>query len=51
MKLKILIAALMLTPQIIAQSYEKIHSAAIVVDTHNDRKQGRSKYGTKRPKS
>ena len=45
MKLKILIAALMLTPQIIAQSYEKIHSAAIVVDTHNDILSQTTDYG------
>jgi membrane dipeptidase len=36
MKLKIIIITLLLSQQIIAQSYEKIHFNAIVIDTHND---------------
>ena len=36
MKVKIIIICLLITHQIIAQSYKKIHANAIVVDTHND---------------
>ncbi len=36
MKIKILIIGVLLTQQIAAQSYQKIHDDAIVVDTHND---------------
>ena len=36
MKTKLLIFILLFTNQIIAQSYQKIHEKAIVVDTHND---------------
>tara|TARA_R110002167_G_scaffold40414_3_gene124291 strand:- start:7698 stop:8891 length:1194 start_codon:yes stop_codon:yes gene_type:complete len=36
MKTKILIFSLILTQQFMAQSYKKIHSEAILVDTHND---------------
>ncbi len=36
MKLKLFIICLLLSHQIIAQSWQKIHAKAIVVDTHND---------------
>lgn len=36
MKIKILIIGILLTQQINAQSYKKIHAKAIVIDTHND---------------
>jgi membrane dipeptidase len=36
MKVKIIIICLLITHQIIGQSYKKIHANAIVVDTHND---------------
>lgn len=36
MKIKILILVILLTQQLYAQSYKKIHDKAIVVDTHND---------------
>ncbi|NOT94289.1 dipeptidase [Ferruginibacter sp.] len=36
MKLKILIIGILLTQQVYAQSYKKIHAKAIVIDTHND---------------
>jgi len=36
MKLKILIICILASQQIFAQTYQKIHADAIVVDTHND---------------
>ncbi len=36
MKVKLFIACFILSQQIIAQSYKKIHAKAIVADTHND---------------
>ena len=36
MKKKLLIFSILLTQQLIAQSHQKIHDKAIVVDTHND---------------
>ena len=36
MKIKILLISILLTQQLAAQSYKKIHAKAIVVDTHND---------------
>jgi membrane dipeptidase len=36
MKIKVFIISIILSQQIIAQSYRKIHDKAIVVDTHND---------------
>jgi len=36
MKIKIAIIGILLAQQFMAQSYEKIHSDAIMVDTHND---------------
>lgn len=36
MKIKVLIIGIVLTHQLHAQSYKKIHDKAIVVDTHND---------------
>jgi membrane dipeptidase len=36
MKLKVLLISILLSQQIMAQSYQKIHAKAIVVDTHND---------------
>lgn len=36
MKIKLLVLSIILTQQLYAQSYQKIHSKAIVVDTHND---------------
>jgi membrane dipeptidase len=36
MKLKILLISLLITQQIMSQSYQKIHEKAILVDTHND---------------
>ena len=36
MKLHLLIIGLVITGQVVAQSYQKIHTKAIVVDTHND---------------
>ena len=36
MKIRILIICIFLSQQINAQSYKKIHTKAIVVDTHND---------------
>ncbi|MBZ5855496.1 dipeptidase [Flavihumibacter profundi] len=36
MKIKLLLLSITLTSQLFAQSYEKIHRKAIVVDTHND---------------
>lgn len=36
MKIKLLTIAVLLTQQLAAQSYKKIHDKAIVVDTHND---------------
>jgi membrane dipeptidase len=36
MKIKLLIFSILLTQQLIAQSHQKIHDKAIVVDTHND---------------
>lgn len=36
MKIKILLISIVLSQQIMAQSYQKIHDKAIVVDTHND---------------
>lgn len=36
MKIKILLFSVTLSQQIMAQSYQKIHAKAIVVDTHND---------------
>jgi len=36
MKIKILLISVILSQQIMAQSYQKIHAKAIVVDTHND---------------
>jgi membrane dipeptidase len=36
MKVKIVIISILISQQIIAQSYQKIHTDAIVVDTHND---------------
>lgn len=36
MKIKLSIAALLFSPMLFAQSYQKIHSKAILVDTHND---------------
>ena len=36
MKIKVLLIGIVLTQQLHAQSYQKIHAKAIVVDTHND---------------
>ena len=36
MKIKILLISVILSQQLMAQSYQKIHAKAIVVDTHND---------------
>src|SRR5215510_5392843 len=36
MKIKILLLGILFMQQLSAQSYEKIHAKAIVVDTHND---------------
>ena len=36
MKIKVLLIGIVLTHQLHAQSYKKIHNKAIVVDTHND---------------
>ena len=36
MKIKLLIFCIFLTQQINAQSYQKIHQKAILVDSHND---------------
>lgn len=36
MRLHLLIIGLVITGQVVAQSYQKIHTKAIVVDTHND---------------
>jgi membrane dipeptidase len=36
MKIKLLIFGILFTHQLIAQSYQKIHDKAILVDTHND---------------
>lgn len=36
MKIKVLLFSILLSQQIIAQSYQKIHDKAIVVDSHND---------------
>jgi membrane dipeptidase len=36
MKIKFFIISILLTQQINAQSYRKIHAKAIVIDTHND---------------
>ncbi len=36
MKIKILLFSILITQQIMAQSYQKIHEKAIVIDTHND---------------
>jgi len=36
MKLKILLISLLISQQMMSQSYQKIHEKAIVVDTHND---------------
>lgn len=36
MKIKLLLIGIVLTQQLHAQSYQKIHNKAIVVDTHND---------------
>jgi membrane dipeptidase len=36
MKVKVLIISILISQQLIAQSYQKIHTDAIVVDTHND---------------
>ena len=36
MKIKLILLSLLFTQQIIAQSWQKIHRKAIVVDTHND---------------
>ena len=36
MKIKILLLSILLTQQITAQSYKRIHTKAIVIDTHND---------------
>ena len=36
MKIKILVISMLLTQQIAAQSYQEIHTNAVVVDTHND---------------
>lgn len=36
MKIKLFLLSILFTQQIHAQSYQKIHNKAIVVDTHND---------------
>lgn len=36
MKIKILLISVILSQQLMAQSYQKIHAKAVVVDTHND---------------
>ncbi len=36
MKIKLLIISILISQQILAQSYQKIHDRAILVDTHND---------------
>jgi membrane dipeptidase len=36
MKIKILLISLLISQQMMSQSYQKIHQKAIVVDTHND---------------
>ena len=36
MKVKVLISTILISQQLIAQSYQEIHNDAIVVDTHND---------------
>jgi membrane dipeptidase len=36
MKLNILLLSILISQQIMAQSYQKIHNKAIVIDTHND---------------
>jgi membrane dipeptidase len=36
MKIKILLISLLISQQMMSQSYQKIHAKAIVVDTHND---------------
>lgn len=45
MKTKILIISILLGQQLVAQSYEKIHAAAIMVDTHNDFLSKTTDYG------
>jgi membrane dipeptidase len=45
MKVKILIICILLTQQLMAQSYKKIHADAIVVDSHNDFLSQTTDYG------
>src|ERR1035437_2651743 len=45
MKGKILIICILLTQQLMAQSYKKIHADAIVVDSHNDILSQTTDYG------
>src|SRR5664279_2677244 len=45
MKGKILIICILLTQQLMAQSYKKIHADAIVVDSHNDFLSQTTDYG------
>jgi membrane dipeptidase len=45
MKLKILIISILMAQQLVAQSYEKIHSDAIMADTHNDFLSKTTDYG------
>ena len=45
MRVKILIISILLSQQLFAQSYKKVHSDAIVVDSHNDILSKISEYG------
>ena len=45
MRVKILIISILLSQQLMAQSYKKIHSDAIVVDSHNDILSQTTDYG------
>jgi membrane dipeptidase len=45
MKTKILVICVLLTQQLMAQSYKKIHADAILVDTHNDILSQATDYG------
>jgi membrane dipeptidase len=45
MRVKILIISIILSQQLMAQSYKKIHADAIVVDTHNDILSKTTDYG------
>ncbi|NEW78165.1 MAG: membrane dipeptidase, partial [Gelidibacter sp.] len=45
MKTKIIIISILFVQQLVAQSYQKIHDKAILVDTHNDFLSKTTDYG------